>query len=146
MVGHGVEAASVREQEGAFRELRTHLDQLTAGLGQISLKERELTMEMQHLVSQIQERHQADLHHELSRYHLAPGLPDSTEKKLKDLRDQIQRMGEINVTAIEEHLELSQRFEFLSGQKKDLEASLQQLTLAIKKIDRETSAAALRMA
>src|SRR6185295_15134788 len=135
---HAVEAAAVKEQEGALRELRGHLDQLTAGLSQISLQERELTMEMQHLVSQIQERHQADLHHELSRWHLSPGLPDSTEKKLKDLRDQIQRMGEINVTAIEEHLELQQRFEFLSGQKKDLEASLQQLTQAIKKIDRSS--------
>ncbi|HEY8211670.1 MAG TPA: chromosome segregation protein SMC, partial [Myxococcaceae bacterium] len=133
---HAGEAASVRDQEAAFRELRTHLDLLTAGLSQISLKERELTLEMQHLVSQIQERHQADLHHELSRYHLAPGLPAGTDQRLKDLRGQVERMGEINVTAIEEHLELQQRFEFLSGQKKDLEASLQQLTLAIKKIDR----------
>ncbi|HEY8212164.1 MAG TPA: chromosome segregation protein SMC, partial [Myxococcaceae bacterium] len=91
---NGVEAASVREQEGAFRELRAHLDQLTTGLGQITLKERELTLEMEHLVSQIQERHQADLHHELSRWHLAPGLPTSTEQKLKDLRHQVERMGE----------------------------------------------------
>ena len=133
---HAVEAGAVREQEAAFRELRTHLDQLTAGLSQISLKERELTMEMQHLVSQIQERHQADLHHELSRYHLAPGLPSGTDQKLKELRQQVERMGEINVTAIEEHLEIRERFEFLSGQKKDLEASLHQLTQAIKKIDR----------
>ncbi|HZN93646.1 MAG TPA: chromosome segregation protein SMC, partial [Myxococcales bacterium] len=133
---HAVEAAAVREQEAAFRELRAHLDQLTAGLSQISLKERELTLEMQHLVSQIQERHQADLHHELSRWHLAPMKPDGTEQRLKDLREQVLRMGEINVTAIEEHAELQQRFDFLCGQKRDLEASLQQLTQAIKKIDR----------
>jgi chromosome segregation protein len=133
---HAGEVAAVREQEGVFRELRGHLDQLTQGLSQISLQERELTLQMQHLVSQIQERHQADLHHELHRYHLSPGLPSGTEARLKDLRAQVERMGEINVTAIEEHAELSKRYDFLAGQKKDLEASLQQLQLAIKKIDR----------
>jgi chromosome segregation protein len=133
---HAAEAASVRDQEAAFRELRAHLDQLTTGLSQISIQERELTLEMQHLVSQIQERHQADLHHELSRYHLAPGLPAGTEQKLKELKHSVERMGEINVTAIEELAELRERFDFLSGQKRDLESSLQQLTQAIKRIDR----------
>jgi chromosome segregation protein len=65
-----------------------------------------------------------------------PRVSATAEQRLKDLRQQIERMGEINVTAIEELAELTQRFEFLSTQKKDLEASLEQLHGAILKINR----------
>ena len=55
---------------------------------------------------------------------------------MRDLRAQVERMGEINVSAIEELQELQQRYEFLSGQKADLESSTAQLQLAIKRIDK----------
>jgi chromosome segregation protein len=126
----------VREQDASLREVRGRLDELTAGLSQISIKEREIAIELGHLASGILERHQTELSHELHRFHLMPSLPSESDKKLKDLRVQIERMGEINLTAIEEHAELSKRFDFLSGQKKDLEGSLAQLKDAIVKIDK----------
>jgi chromosome segregation protein len=45
-------------------------------------------------------------------------------------------MGEINLTAIEEHQEVAGRHDFLAAQKRDLESSLAQLRSAIAKIDR----------
>jgi len=47
-----------------------------------------------------------------------------------------ERMGEINLTAIEEYDELNERYEFLSTHKKDLEGALGQLQRAIQKINR----------
>ncbi len=79
----------------------------------------------------IRERHQVELELELHRYHLLAPLAPEAEAELKDLRAQVEKMGEINLTAIDEHAELSKRFDFLSTQKKDLQASLEQLKEAI---------------
>jgi len=98
--------------------------------------ERSLVLEVEHLVRSVEERHQTDLGEELSRYHTHRLLEASEEQQLRDLRGQLERLGEINLTAIEEHAEVAQRHGFLAGQKKDLEASIKALRDAIAKIDR----------
>ncbi|MBX5483479.1 MAG: chromosome segregation protein SMC [Myxococcaceae bacterium] len=133
---HGEDTQRVREQDAELREVRTRLDALTAGLSEISLRERELALELQHLVEGIRERHQAELAEEVHRYHLLPALPPEAQERLKELRSQVERMGEINLTAIDEHQELVGRYEFLSKQKADLEASLEQLKDAIVRINK----------
>ena len=93
---------------------------------------------MDQLANTVQERHGVAIHDAIHQYHLHPQLGEEAVERLKELRAQVEKMGEVNVTAIEEHQEIATRFEFLSKQKKDLEASLAQLTEAIKTID-ETS-------
>ncbi len=132
---HAAATTEVREQDTLFRELRGRLDELMQGLSQISLKEREIALELEHLAAGIRERHQVELEHELLRYHAMAPLPPEAEAELKELRAQVEKMGEINLTAIDEHAELSKRFDFLSGQKKDLTATLEQLKEAITRID-----------
>ncbi len=129
-------AGSVRAEETELRELRGRMDEVTQGLAEISLREREIALELSHLVEQITERHGVELHLELHKYHLLPSLSADAEAKLKDLRGQVERMGEINLTAIDEHQELAQRYEFLSKQKADLELSMDQLKEAIVKINK----------
>jgi chromosome segregation protein len=132
---HTTASAEVREQDVQFRELRGRVDELMQGLSQISLREREIALELEHLAAGIRERHQVDLALELHRYHLLPPLTPETEAELKDLRAQVEKMGEINLTAIDEHAELSKRYDFLNAQKKDLQASIEQLKEAIQRID-----------
>lgn len=131
---HQEQSVQVREQETFLKELRTKVDELTQGLSQLSLRERELALELNHLLEQIRERHQVELEAEIERFKDA-ALEEGAEEKLRELRSQVERMGEINLTAIDEHTELAQRFEFLSAQKNDLEASQAQLREAIEKID-----------
>jgi chromosome segregation protein len=133
---HAEESVSLRGQDSEVKELRARLEELTQGLAELSLKDRELALELSHLVEQIRERHQTELAHELHNYHWRRRLEASSETRLKDLKGQVDRMGEINLTAIEEHAELSKRFDFLSGQKSDLENSMDQLRQAIAKIDK----------
>jgi chromosome segregation protein len=132
---HAATSTEVREQDTLFRELRGRLDELMQGLSQISLKEREIALEVEHLSSGIRERHQVELELELHRYHLLAPLPPEAEAELKDLRAQVEKMGEINLTAIDEHDELAKRYDFLATQKKDLQGSLVQLKEAITRID-----------
>jgi len=133
---HAEETAHVRADEASLRDERTRLDGVTEGLGQITLRERSLVLEVEHLVRSVEERHQTDLGEELHRFHVRRPLEASEEQQLRDLRAQLERLGEINLTAIEEHAEVAQRHGFLAGQKKDLEASIKSLRDAIAKIDR----------
>src|SRR5215468_10693597 len=133
---HAEEVARVRADEATLRDERTRLDGVTEGLGQITLRERSLVLEVEHLVRSVEERHQTDLGEELHRFHTHRPLEASEEQQLRELRGQLERMGEINLTAIEEHAEVAQRHGFLAGQKKDLESSIKALRDAIAKIDR----------
>jgi len=133
---HAEATATVREQESRLRELRERLDEVTHGLSRLALQERELSLELGHLVAQVRDRHQAELEHELHRYHLLPQVAGATELRVRELRHQLERMGEVNLTAAEEHAELSKRHQFLNAQRTDLEASLEQLKRAIARIDR----------
>jgi chromosome segregation protein len=69
-------------------------------------------------------------------FHLRPLFGEVEETRAKELRGLIERMGEINLTAIEESEELQTRFDFLTTQRADLESAIGQLETAIEKINR----------
>ena len=56
--------------------------------------------------------------------------------QLDDVRRRVEALGEVNLGAIEEHEELSERFRFLSEQRNDLESTLASLREAIQRINR----------
>ncbi len=57
-------------------------------------------------------------------------------QRLEEMRKKLQALGDVNLGAIEEHEELSERGRFLSEQKADLESTLQSLRDAIARINR----------
>ncbi len=61
-------------------------------------------------------------------------------QQLEDLARRIVRLGPINLAAIDEHAEQSERKQYLDTQHNDLEEALTTLESAIQKIDRETRA------
>ena len=74
---------------------------------------------------------------------LLEGLDDSAqaddwEIKLERIRKRIDRLGPINLAAIDEFKEQSERKEYLDSQLTDLNEALATLESAIRKIDRET--------
>jgi chromosome segregation protein len=62
----------------------------------------------------------------------------SWKRKVDDLSAQIERLGTINLTAIEEYKSQSERMNFLNEQHADLMEALQTLDQAISKIDKES--------
>lgn len=60
------------------------------------------------------------------------------EEKLEKIRLRIERLGPINLAAIDEFKEQSERKEYLDSQLNDLHSALSTLEGAIRKIDRET--------
>ena len=63
---------------------------------------------------------------------------ESWDEKLEKIRRRIERLGPINLAAIDEFKEQSERKEYLDSQLTDLTSALDTLESAIRKIDRET--------
>ncbi|MGR8929290.1 MAG: chromosome segregation protein SMC [Gammaproteobacteria bacterium] len=71
--------------------------------------------------------------------HLAEDAQESLwKKRVDELVEQIERLGAINLTAIEEYKTQSERMNFLNEQHDDLLEALNTLDQAINKIDRES--------
>jgi chromosome segregation protein len=62
----------------------------------------------------------------------------SAEEAITALRAKIERLGPVNMMAIEQHEELESRYAFLTTQRKDLVESIAQTSEAIKRIDETT--------
>lgn len=137
---HAQAQATVRDDEANLKQLREKAEGLSQGLSGLALRDRELVLELEHLIASVAERHQVSLVEAVHEYHQQPMLSEDAQGRLKELRAQVERMGEVNVTAIDEHREIAERHGFLSRQQGDLEGSLAQLKEAITRID-ETSRA-----
>lgn len=57
------------------------------------------------------------------------------KKELSELKDEIRGLGNVNVNAIEEYKEVSERFEFLDGQRNDLVAAEADLMKIIEELE-----------
>ena len=121
------QANDLRLHERAKSEERERLS------GDIArLEERKIAMrnEYDNLTSKLYDEYQltrreaAALEIEIDDYSLAA-------KRLAELKSQIRGLGSVNVSAIEEYKEVSERYEFLSGQINDVETSRAELNKMI---------------
>ncbi len=142
-----VELASLREkldaeqtalaaQEKAIREKRKTLDRTKTEHNEVSVKLREVELAREALRQQIQERYRTELDEVLYDYHLSPPLTPKDQDRTVKLRRQIDNIGPINLTALDEFNEVKERYTFLSEQKEDLEAAIASLQTAIKRINK----------
>lgn len=130
--------STLAEHEQQLRRVRSELDGDNERAAGLTVQEREHSMALSHLIDGVFERHRVDLRYSLTDYH-DRDLPDATaHERVKELQRITERMGEINLTAIEEYEERSERYEYLSGQKTDLETALAQLDKAIRQMNRKS--------
>jgi chromosome segregation protein len=129
--------SALTEVELAARELRATADRLASELGQLELRAGQLAMQAQNVEDGVAERYQLEIAAVLHDFHQRARAGEAEDARIAELRELIDRMGtDINLTAIEEFAETSQRFEFLSTQKADLERAVDQLQRAIDKINK----------
>ncbi|HPH68677.1 MAG TPA: chromosome segregation protein SMC, partial [Kofleriaceae bacterium] len=129
--------AEITAVEVATRELRTRVDRLSTELGQLELRMGQVAMNQQVLETGIADRYQVDLVDVVPDFHQRSMITEVEEARLAELRDLLDRMGtDINLTAIDEFAEVSQRFEFLTAQRSDLDRAVDQLQKAIDKINK----------
>jgi chromosome segregation protein len=116
-IEQAVDAArnEVNEAEMALREVRVRREGVAEQLAQTAY-------ELETLLEELDESASIEL----------------WEEKLEKVRRRIDRLGPINLAAIDEFKEQSERKEYLDSQLTDLTDALETLEAAIRKIDRET--------
>ncbi|HEY8426869.1 MAG TPA: chromosome segregation protein SMC, partial [Sandaracinaceae bacterium] len=125
-------------READLGELRRRIESADKKLSALVLRERELAKDLEYLVESIAERHRVELPKVIGDYHLRD-VPDAQVKeRIDELLRLVERMGEINLTAIEEYEEKSKRYEYLTAQRTDLETALAQLDKAIRQMNKES--------
>ena len=118
-----------------MREQRRELDEVKGDLTTATVRLREHQISREALHEQIDDRYQIALIDVVTDYHLSALQSADSAERRGSLRRKIDRMGEINLTAIREFEEVSERYNFLTGQKSDLDRAIADLRLAIRKID-----------
>lgn len=101
---------------------------------QLVLVERRL--QLQHLGQTIREKYELSLDQLPTE---PPEIALSQEElaaEIDDLRDRLERMGDVNLGAIGEYEELTARFQFMNRQREDLEKSIADLQRTIVKLNR----------
>ncbi len=127
-----------RTQEQNRHRLEQQAQQARELLQQVNMESQESRVRLKTIDEQLTEAG-------VDREELMPTIPEEATVKewaehLAEVERKIQRLGPINLAAIEEYQEQQQRKEYLDEQYKDITEALETLEDAIGKIDRETKA------
>ncbi len=126
----------LRLQEQRRTDAEEIVQTLRDELATAKMNAQETRVRLQTVAEQLQE-HGHDVEEILQQ--LDEAAEKSTwQQRIEDIERKINRLGPINLAAIDEYNQLLERKEYLDKQNEDLSDALQTLESAIRKIDRET--------
>ena len=129
-------SAQIRELETKVSSQLRLLNEHKAKLGDSHLKLEQLRMKEEHLVEQAAEKYMKDLREVAESYRDDNLDVKALNAEVEEIKGKLGRIGEVNLSAIEEYDELKERYDFLSQQYEDLMASKEQLRKVIDRINR----------
>jgi chromosome segregation protein len=130
--------ARLRGGDEEVRKAREEARSIGERRGKAELALQGTRLELTHLEQLVRERHLMELA-EVAAARREPALRldlQAAEEQMHSLREKIEALGEVSLTAIDEAREVGERHAFLCGQKADLEESIAKLRSAITRIDR----------
>jgi len=116
---------------------KTNMDAVKERVHKLDMEEAQLSFQLETLKNNISQAYKVDLDG------ITPdigGIEDkeAVQNEVDELSRTIERIGPVNLVAIDEHKELEERFSFLKRQKDDLVSAKESLLKAIKKINQTT--------
>jgi chromosome segregation protein len=133
---HQQKRESLIQIQAALKSGQKELKEVQATLNSLAVARTEAQLNIRHLEDKIHETYHISLREEHSVHADSALSTDEALAEAQDIREDIARIGEVNLTAIQEHKELEERHNFLSTQHHDLISSIQSLDQAIQKINR----------
>jgi chromosome segregation protein len=133
----------LEEQKGTeqlVRQRRVEQGEIESTIGGLKIELGQLEVKIQDLVERVQDELQIDLSQAYENYEEKQVDWDGIREEIAELRGKIERLGNVNVNAIDEQENLEKRNDFLSSQIADLnsgKAQLQQLISRLNKKSRE---------
>jgi len=134
-------SAQVESKRAEHTEVEQELHRLQLQLGELRVRQETLVQRTQEeLELSLPEKYDALFADGGPGYEPADMDWPAVAEEIKELKEKIHRLGNVNLDAIGEQDELEQRQQFLSGQVTDLTTSKKQLEELIDEINRESSA------
>ena len=132
---------SLRDEEQRLKERMQELAQVQQRLEESQVRLAEKRTEIRALYDSFTERHGRDLREFESDEALAEAA-EADQKVLREsigeLRGELRELGSVNLMAVEEFAEISDRYEFLNAQLEDLRRARQDLVQVTAEIKRES--------
>jgi chromosome segregation protein len=127
-------AAEVETMAEKVHSSRAKFEEIQRDLHSFEVQEAQIHVESRNIEEKLQVEYKVDL--ENPPVALEDSFnSDTAEKESIELRAKIERLGLVNMVAVEEYDELSQRFKFLAEQREDLLKAKDDLQKAIHKIN-----------
>ena len=132
----------LQESDNSVSEIKNKREEILEKTRYLEIEQSQRRIKQENIAGRLEERY----HHSLAdfRLEMREALEknemsiEEMEKKLAGYREKIERIGDVNLGAINEYEELKARFEFLSSQQEDLVKALDDLQKVIRKINRIT--------
>ncbi|MDG1929306.1 MAG: chromosome segregation protein SMC, partial [Nitrospinaceae bacterium] len=123
-----------KQTDQNIRELSRKLQEITEILSQIEIKRSEIKLQNAHIEERAYEDFNAT-REELSAAHDEKIVENEIEESVKDLKEKLARLGEVNLAALSEFEKTNERYTFLKEQQDDLAESIELLHSTIEKIN-----------
>ena len=125
---------SQKQMDQNIRELSRKLQEITETLSQIEIKRSEIKLQNAHIEERAYEDFNAT-REELSAAYDEKIIENEIEESVKDLKQKLERLGEVNLAALSEFEKTNERYTFLKEQQDDLAESIELLHSTIEKIN-----------
>ncbi len=126
----------LRARESEAQEVKRDLDRLIAESNERQMELQGLAFQLEGLKKSSQEKHHADLDGLLAEFErLDEARIDELTDKVTQNSKAVEDFGEVNLLALSEHDALKERYDFLTAQVTDLNASLDALQRPISRIN-----------
>ena len=133
------------ELEAQIKRLAQEVERLTRDeraldneFHEVELRQLELQTNLKNVSETCQEKFGLELDQLAGQMGEVEADPQALHVEVTEMRDKLERMGIVNLAALEEYKEQAARLEFLSAQRKDLQEAKGQLESTIAKLDETT--------
>ena len=125
----GLKNEALDKSENSIEEKLKIIDNLKVQINKSELKKSKLDIELEQIINKMWEDY--EITPNMCTEYKKPNNVANTNKEVKDLRDKIKELGNINVGAIDEYKQTKERYDFLCEQRLDLETSSNKLRKVI---------------
>ncbi|MBW8040791.1 MAG: chromosome segregation protein SMC [Planctomycetes bacterium] len=127
-----------KQTEQLVREKRAEKSEIEAAISELRIEAGQLEVKVQDLVERVQDELQIDLATAYEDYNQSEVDWEQVRGEMTELRAKIERLGNVNLDAIDEQKSLEERYEFLSKQVEDLNLSRAQLEQLINRLNKQS--------
>ena len=127
-----------KQREELVRQKRDRIHELESRMGELKVELGQLEVKGQGLVERVQDELQIDLVAAYEDYRQSEVDWEAVREEIAGLRGKIERLGNVNLDAIDEQESLEDRYNFLSKQVEDLNTSKAQLQQLISRLNKKS--------